>query len=101
MRIARAMRIAVPSPRLRGEGGVVSQRREQGEGESPRDVVLMVPLTQFECAERSESPSPRKRGEGTAMTTAPAASTAPQTVGYPWDSFLRFHRANSHFPPPL
>ena len=28
----------------------------------------MVPLTEFECAERSELPSPRKRGEGASTT---------------------------------
>ena len=35
--------------------------------------LSMVPLTQFECAECSGQPSPRKRGEGTAMRASIAA----------------------------
>jgi hypothetical protein len=63
---------------------MISRRKELGEGDSPHDVVSMVPLTQFECAESSELPSPRHkgvharlrramRGEGTATSAVLAA----------------------------
>ena len=50
---AGAVVIVVPSPRLRGEGDVVSQVNEVGEGDSPHDVVSIAPLTQFVCADSS------------------------------------------------
>jgi hypothetical protein len=61
-------RIAVPSPRVRGEGEEVFQHNEVGEGDSQMSNLSRAPLTQFERAERSELPSPRKRGGG-AVTT--------------------------------
>src|SRR5262245_59072378 len=42
---AGGMRIDVPSPRLRGEGGVVFQRRGLGEGDSRWSRSRRVPLT--------------------------------------------------------
>ena len=61
--------IIVPSSRLRGEGCSMVRQQKKGEGDSPRGrCVLRLPLTQSEFAATVSLPSPRKRGEGTAIS---------------------------------